>query len=345
MNGFRASVVGLSTGMLLIGLTAGSDDAPPRRDILSPCHTAGLRLRQQLRVLRNLGSRRADDFSLVVFCQDLGGYQVNQDRDYGVVGEPIYVVLYDNDSIQTPRFEFPSCAIEEAGPRGFSSGALGALPVMKIDRESSFTLKPDPPFVRTCYNTAVEILLKGTKKGDPVELHFTLPQAQRYHFTTQLGVVFTQQHAHTFGLRPDDKGMNHVHDKGPFGRGPEYLAAVVLYSIPKQIVGLFGGKRYQGRDIVHDQGFADRLGGVLGVGLAQPGKRFVAGLSFELLNGISLVGMYSWARLPVLDGVRPSDTFNGTVEQIPTRDDWNRQFVWGVSLDLRYAAALINRSK
>ena len=154
-----------------------------------------------------------------------------------------------------------------------------------------------------------------------------------------LGAIFTDQTAHTFGLSPDQDKKNHIFDKGPDGRGPEYLATLVVYALPRQLLQITG-KRYKGRDIVHENGFLDRIGGVAGVGINDPTKRFVAGFSFELTRGIHAQLVHRWARLPQLEGVTAGAEFSGTAEQIPLRDHWERAWVGGLAFDLRYAVAL-----
>jgi hypothetical protein len=315
----------------------GGPGAP--QDLLSACRTAGEGLRQKIRRERGLDAGGKDDFSLVVFCRDQGAYQVNGERDYGVVGDPIYAALYDDESVVAPRFEFPSCAIETAGPNVLVSAPFGDI--KGVQSTGVFRFTPDPPFARRCFNETVEIVLKGTFNG-PLERRYPLSQAQRYHATLTLGTVFTDQHAHTFGLSPDAEKKNRIVDKGPGNRGPEYLATLVLYALPHQLKQLVG-RRYHGRDVVHENGVLDRIGGVVGVGISEPNKRFAAGVSFELARGIQAQVVHRWARLPELADVAPGAEFSGTAEQIPTREAWEKAWVAGVAFDLRYAVALFGR--
>jgi hypothetical protein len=308
------------------------------------CQSQGRQLRATIRSQRGLGSRVADDFSLVVFCRDVTAFPI--DRDYGVEGEPIYVALYDDGTLLSPHAELPTCSIEAAGPRVFQSQTS---PPTAGGLQSTQPFSIQVLLQRACYDTSVEIDLKAqrpdqaTQKLADVSRSYPLSQAVRYNATLQVGPLFTNQQPHTFGLSVDSQGVSHILDKGPTGRGPEYIGTLVLYALPRQLASLFGGKPYDGRDILHDQSFADRLGGVLGTSLTDPSKLFVAGFSFEIFSYVNLTAVYSWARLPQLSGVQAGDVFTGTADQIPVQDQWKGHFALGISVDLRYAAALFNK--
>jgi len=309
------------------------------------CQSQGLQLRTTIRKQRGLGSNASDDFSLIVFCRDVTAFQI--DRDYGVEGDPIYVALYDDGTLLSPHAEIPSCSIEPAGPRIFQSETSLSTTTGGLQSTQPFTVQV--LLQRACYDASVEVDLKAqrtdqtTQKLADVSRSYVLGQAVRYNATLQVGPLFTNQQPHTFGLSVDSQNVSRILDKGPTGRGPEYVGTLVLYALPRQLASLFGGKPYDGRDILHDQKFADRLGGVLGAGLSNPSKLFVAGLSFEIFSYVNLTAVYSWARLPELSGVQAGDVFTGTVDQIPVQDQWKGKFAFGISVDLRYAAALFNR--
>jgi hypothetical protein len=308
------------------------------------CQSQGQQLRKTIRTQRKLGSSAPDDFSLIVFCRDVTALQI--DRDYGVQGDPIYVALYDDGTLLSPHAELPACSIESAGPRIFQSET--SLPTAS-GLQSTQAFRIQELLDRACFDTSVEIDLKAqrtdiaTQKLADVSQTYVLGQSVRYNATLQVGPLFTDQQPHTFGLSVDSQNVSHILDKGPTGRGPEYLGTLVLYALPRQLRSLFGGKPYHGRDILHEQKFADRLGGVLGAGLSDPSKLFVAGLSFEIFSYVNLTAVYSWARLPELSGVKAGDVFTGTAAQIPVQDQWQGHFELGLSVDLRYAAALLKR--
>ncbi|HZF09225.1 MAG TPA: hypothetical protein VFE33_10595 [Thermoanaerobaculia bacterium] len=308
------------------------------------CQSQGQQLRKTIRTQRRLGSSTPDDFSLIVFCRDVTALQI--DRDYGVEGDPIYVALYDDGTLLSPHAQLPACSIEAAGPRIFQSET--SLPSAS-GLQSTQVFRIQELLNRACFDTSVEIDLKAqrtdmaTQKLADVSQTYVLGQAVRYNATLQVGPLFTNQQSHTFGLSVDSSNVSHILDQGPTGRGPEYLGTLVLYALPRQLASLFGGKPYHGRDIVHEQKFADRLGGVLGTGLSNPSKLFVAGFSFEIFSYVNVTAVYSWARLPELSGVQAGDVFTGTAAQIPVQDQWKGHVEFGLSVDLRYAAALLNR--
>ena len=308
---------------------------------VSRCLVAGQNERTKIRTERNLGSK-ADDFSLIVFCRDLTSFQI--DRDYGVEGDPIYVALYDDGTLSEVRIEFPVCSIEQAGPRIFQSetaipGGVQAGGVFEIKRLAQ----------RSCFDASAQVDLKGriaapnTPTFRDISKSHVIAQARRYHATLQVSALFTEQHPHSFGLRVDENNNKRIFDKGPDDRGPEYMATLVIYALPRQLRSLFGGPTFHGRDILHEKRFADRLGGLIGVGAKDPAKSFAAGLSFELLDYINFIAVYRWARLPQLTGVEEDDIFLGTADQIPVRDKWDQHFEAGIAIDLRYVTALFKR--
>ena len=101
--------------------------------------------------------------------------------------------------------------------------------------------------------------------------------------------------------------------EGPIDRGPEYVAALVFYSLPRY----FSKRGFHGRDPVEDNGWKDRFGGVVGVGLQDPTKRFITGFSFEVAAGVNVLGVWDWAEDNTLRGVSEGDVFTGTVKEIP----------------------------
>lgn len=294
------------------------------------CVRAGAQWRQEIR--RAEGS---DRFTEIVFLES--GGVCYRSRDYGVTGDPIYVAVFTDqpeewDGVQVT---YEPCAIESASPSVLVSDRLPSIPSGTQSRE--WRLRTYPP--RTCYNDAVAVTVQGPGS---TTARTTVQQAQRYRATLQLGAVFTDLHDHSFGLRPDG-AVQRIYDQGPDDRGPEYFASIVLYGLPHYLPSLFTGRRYAGRDPVHDVGFLDRVGGMLGVGLNDPGKQFAAGLTFEVISGVNVTGTWYWAQVPELAGVAENDVFTGNADQIPTRQTWERDFSFGVSLDLRYAASLFTR--
>lgn len=281
-------------------------------------------------------SRRHDkkDFTLIVFYEDQGPCYTN--RDYGVVGDPIYIGVFTDGSTRWGAARYEPCEIEPAGVRLYI--APGGFPNVKEARRKERELEKRAP--RTCYNTALQVGVKGRRAGAEVENRLDLAQSQRYHGTLQLGVVFTEQHDREFGLRPE-AGESVIFDKGPTDEGPEFTASVVIYSLPKSLISLAQG-RFPGRDIVHEQGVLDRIGGIIGVGLTDPGDRFIAGLSFELFSGLNVSYVQDFAKVTRLAGVSENDPFAGTQDEIPTRKVWRNHSYVGLGLDLRYVVAMFS---
>jgi hypothetical protein len=274
-------------------------------------------------------------FTMIVFYENQE--PCYSSRDYGVVGDPIYVGVFTDGATRWGAAMYEPCEIEPAGVRLYI--APGGFPNVREARRKVRHLERRAP--RTCYNTALQVGIKGRQAGSVVETRMQLGQSQRYHGTLQLGVVFTEQHGREFGLRPQG-GESVIFDKGPADEGPEYTVSVAIYSLPKSLLSLARG-RFPGRDIVHEQGILDRIGGVVGVGLSDPGDRFIAGLSFELLYGVNLIYVQDFARVRRLAGVAEGQAFTGTEDEIPTREEWRNHSYVGLGLDLRYVTAIFSR--
>jgi hypothetical protein len=295
------------------------------------CARAGGEWQQELR--RKNGNGR---FTEIVFLENRSVCFRN--RDYGVTGDPIFVGVFTShaEAWDTATIEFDPCALEPASPTILASDKASVLSGFQ---SGGWKLRTYPE--RACFNGSVVVTLKTSIGPADVTARTTVDQSTRYRATAQLGVMFTTLHDQTFGLRPDSTG-NRIFSQGPEESGPEYYAAVVLYSLPRYLPALFG-RRYSGRDPVHDNSFVDRLGGVLGVGIKDPGSRFVTGLSFEVIPGIDVTGTWNFAKVTRLAGVKVGDPFSGSATSIPTREVWQDRFAWGVSLDLRYVSALVTR--
>jgi hypothetical protein len=301
-------------------------------------------------VRQRLGSNH---FVVVVFKPT--GEECVKSKPRGTSGDLIYTAMFGKNP--GASVEFSKCDAPALSPNNPEGETL----ISKLQAKE--LLAPALEFTqfpaRQCFGTAAEMTVKnkiqessaGTKE---VSKNFTLGLFDRFRFTLQAGVLGSAQHSSTFGLRKDGDNML-IYNKGPVGHGPEYVAAVVLYGLPHYFgvstspKGDGDGEKealegYFGRDPIHDNGFADRLGFVLGAGLNNPGDRIVAGLAFELGFGINLIGVYEYAKTKELVGASEGSVFTGTVEQIPTRDAWKGRWIAGVSVDMRYFTRLTRRA-
>jgi hypothetical protein len=281
------------------------------------------------------------NYTLLVF--DSAGNTCYANRDYGVAGDPIFVGIYTPTAALWDPVTFENCALESAGPRVYVGAGAFPAEVKTVRAQGTDTLLAAGP--RRCFNDAVDIVLHehpsgGASKG--AEHRYALRQYQRYDATLQLGVLFTPQVDRTFALRTDNTGTKIIYSQGPTGGGPDYVATLVVYSVVRQVSRIWGGD-FQGRDLVHDNGVLDKIGLVLGVGLKNPARRFVVGLTFEALSGLSVLACLDLARVNELAGVNEGDAFTGAAADIPTRDVWQtRAITWGLTMDLRYVTALFS---
>lgn len=276
---------------------------------------------------------KMNHFTMVLFGGD-GGLCFTTLRP-PAEGDPIFVGLVAPKSQKISESKFEPCSREpEIGKIFFSTGFDRGGEVQSNNIGEEITLhKLDP---KRCFDSKVDVTVAdGVNRW-----HYAVEQFARYRATLQLGIVLTDQHVRTFSLRPDNAGNQRVVDEGPDDTGPEYAASLVLYGLPKYLGSLFGGERYLGRDIVNDAGFLDRVGGVVGVSLTRPTRRFMAGFAFEAIAGINVTLVYDVAKLNRLNGLAEEDIFSGKVEELPMRNFWDQRWVLGFSLDARYVNAL-----
>lgn len=330
------------------GAYLGASDQKYREACLSEGETWITTIRNE----RKISRAEKDDFTVVVFSK--GGDVCSMNRSYGVAGDPIYVGLVDDSSLEVGTVQFQPCEIERAGPLIYVSADFD-----KSGVQAAKAMKPKiVPLYRgkTCFNESLEIVVKGQTKptttgsgnqtaAAPFEWHLVLSQTVRWRGTLQLGALFTDLHDHDFSLRRDGAGLMRIQDRGPVDTGPEYFTSLVIYGFPYYLRDLFtfGRTRYMGRDIIHDQSILDRTGLLLGVGLNEPARRFETGASFELVAGVNGIVSYDFALVKRLDGFKNGDLFTGSKSEIPTTDRWERDWSVGLSIDLRYVTALFKR--
>lgn len=325
----------------------GTANTPPTAttrayDRAEDCPRAGAAWETEIAMKRR---RDKGHFTLLVFLESATGGDANvcyYNRDYGVVGDPIYVGVFRSKLTWTGA-KFEPCAIQSAAPNILQSSEK----FTSVEHTAGqWTLHDFLP--RRCFNTAVDVSVVGDAGGKPVAQRYPLSQYDRYRATLQAGILFTPLHDSEFALRADqtDPSKKFIYDKGPTNRGPEYVASLQLYSIFRYLPSLLGRGTYSGRDPINDQSFLDRIGGILGAGIKNPGKRFVAGLSFEVIYGLSAVGVIDFAKINSLhEEVSITEPFQGAVEDIPTKLVWKHRTTFGLSLDLRYLATLFSGNR
>ncbi len=98
---------------------------------------------------------------------------------------------------------------------------------------------------------------------------------------------------------------------------------------------------WRGRDVAEPPTLLDRFNPVIGVGLKDPGKEFIGGISFEVARGLDVVWGWHRANVKTLSGgFKEGDAFTG--ETIPVRQKAETEHIFGISLDLRVATQLLS---
>ncbi|MCP3137299.1 hypothetical protein [Pyxidicoccus xibeiensis] len=315
----------------------GDEAHPPRSGTLAECKQDASDWEQE--ISRQAKGSRKPGYTLIVFMES--GEICHANRLYGIEGDPIYVGVYTAIKQWAPT-RFEPCAIEPATPAVYISVDKVSLTrsEQSLRQSDVWELRKNTP--RRCFNANVDISFRRSQAaGDEGAIRFNLSQHELYRATLQLGAIFTPQHVRDFDVRPSGE-ENILYSKGPNGRGVEYTASLVLYGAPRYVISLFGGPSYSGRDLVHDQGVLDRLGAVLGIGLTQPGRRFVAGLSFEVIYGVNVLYVADVLRAPQPVGARLDEPFAGTRDDIRTEERWSTRGVFGLSVDLLYVKELFS---
>jgi hypothetical protein len=332
---------GIANGTAPLGVTATAYGA-------ADCSTAGSRWQQELAGQPGHGPR----FTELVFMESSTGSDANicyYNRDFGVVGDPIYVAVFGNNTVAWTGVTYSPCAAQAAAPNVLQSS--DKFPSMK--QSGAWQLYSF--LERRCYNTSVDVSINGLANGNTsVSQRYALSQYDRYRGTLQAGVLFPSLHNSDFALRAvqTDTSKHLIYDRAPTSRGPEYIASLNLYSIFKYVPSIFGKAdaggygMYPGRDPIHDQDFFDRIGAVLGAGITNPTQHFTAGVSFEVLYGVSVTWSAEFVQVNELaDGVSTTTPFLGTAADIPTVRHWRERPTLGLSLDLRYLSLLLTGNR
>ena len=301
---------------------------------INDCYAAAAREHDHIKSLR--GDK---NFSFIAFCSDKTTYQPM--RSYGVKGDPIYISLYDNGSLGHTTLEIQSCSLEQEGVSLYNQTAVSNFRGVKQagteGEEEPYILSP--PVIRTCYDNQVVINLVDRQNGDKVLRSHVLNQHTRYHGSFMLGTLFTDKVSHKYLVGNNGAGATVIRDEGPFKSGPTYVISLLLHGFPHYILD---SEPYHGRDILHDNGFKDRLGLMLGVGIDKPQNNLAIGLSYELMRGINLTYSTNWSRITELDGVKVGDAITAGTP-IPTRDRWERFSSIGLSIDFGYVTGLYGK--
>ena len=307
------------------------------------CAIAGAEATLQARA-----ARRQSDFT-VVLLNDLGVCYAS--RHFSTEGDPLYIG-YARQDRSVAGLEFEKCEAASAIPKVLIGGEVAGI---KPESLGPLEVQWFTPAAQ-CFGTSVQFHLN--KAGKPKFASATITQYERYRATLQVGAVFSERHIESFGLRTEGDKKFLVSNGPGNGRGPEYVASVVVYGIPHYLRRrkvadppfLAGAATaparkdpYFGRDPVNESSVADRVGALMGVGMSQPGRRLVLGATFELVSGINLFGVREFVRQTYLNEASVGDEFAGEAKDISLRDDWDSGWSFGISFDARYAVALFGR--
>jgi hypothetical protein len=314
--------------------------------LAAECARAGTNATIEVRAARGNQS----DFT-VILLTDLGVCYAN--RHFSTEGDPLFVGYARTDG-SIAALQFDKCEAASPIPKVLIGGDLATIK-LEAGREPKFEVQWFMP-IPQCFGKSIEFHLN--KQGAPKFAQATITQYERFRATLQVGAVFTDRHIESFGLRPEGTTKVLVSNGPEADHGPEYIASVVVYGLPhyfrrRQVTdpAFVAGDTtktprrdpYFGREPVHDNGVADRIGLLVGVGMSQPGRRFVIGGSFEVVSGVNVFLVNESTRLTVLNGFEVGDTFTGEAKDIPLKDQWENGWAVGVSFDVRYAVALFGQ--
>src|SRR6266540_2128481 len=133
--------------------------------------------------------RRVSGFTELVFLESQSGGDANicyYNRDYGVVGDPIYVGVFGRKQVTWETTRFEPCAAQAVAPNVQQSSERFPSTLQAGDWQLQTFLE------RRCYNTAVDVSIVGKKaSGENVVQRYALTQYDRYRGTVQAGILYT----------------------------------------------------------------------------------------------------------------------------------------------------------
>lgn len=230
-----------------------------------------------------------------------------------------------------------NCKTPSPQPDVFSSGQIPSL-----EKQSATVAMADFQFQQLglpveCASESPKVTISIPQEGasDRTREH-VLTLFARYSAVFHVGVLASKLREPDFGLQTVN-GQSVIVNKESEQRGPEYVAMVVIQAIPKAL----SNRSYPGRDLLHDNDPADRLGLAFSFGLRSPKDRFGLGLAYELARGVNVVGIHEWVRVNKLNGVSEGQTFTG---DIPTKKEWDKAWALGLTFDIEYITRVFGAS-
>lgn len=185
-----------------------------------------------------------------------------------------------------------------------------------------------------CYGAEAKFKVSDSSDDKEIDQRI-INQYSRYYATWQVGALWTDLHDRDYMLV--DRGAGNVISSDiDDSDGPLYVGSIMVYGLPNYLKSLASGKRYSGRDIINHNEFFDRVGLTFSFGLKRPADTFGVGLSYEIVRGVSLTYSQLYRKIEVLDGLSEGDAFSSA--DIPTKESWEDEGVWGISIDGRLIA-------
>jgi hypothetical protein len=274
-----------------------------------------------------------------------------------VTGNDIYVVILST----LTNYSWTEPAFDTCGPRPPVlpiNGAGGGKPISTpggpplaalVSRDQAVPIYATAfiSLPHKCYGSVISFQTNGyeikTSAPKPEDKPFTvsrkMDQYTRYFAGLQIGVIASRNHDQTFGLKPGTERT--IYSKSPTGITPQFAASIVFYGILNYLDNR--KQPYEGRDVVNEKGFKDKLGASFGTSVSDPTRRVVAGLSYELGSGIDLFVGAEYVRVQALNGFRVGDALPGMGSDIPVHDIGKTGFVIGITLDATYVSTLFHK--
>lgn len=268
-------------------------------------------------------------------------------NEQGLPLRPMPTTLDENDVITVtmllPCAEFAKFTVQLEGTLAngemniLSSGALQNLSKVRNQLTSAgrdtFYMGTFGPFAPP----QVAVVIK--KDGTEIR-RFVLRVLKNYIAAFRLGVGQSNIRFNDYDLRPPAGGgtANVVTNRADEDGEPRYFVSMVFYAWHFWDNGFWNG-----RDLAEPPGLLDRLNPYVGVGLKDPGREYLAGLTFELARGLDVVWGVHIARTEELtNGVTEGSAFTGAKADLPTRYEWetSAQFL-GLSADLDAAVKVL----
>lgn len=313
-------------------LTIGSDSPGVSKtdiSIFQECKIEAEKEEMHLRSLREFNTRL-----LVVTDTGQPCYNNVVDRsrkNRSSEGDPIVIAAFGpEDTVNQFRVDYEICSKEPEAPSLINTTAETEQSASQAKRKLVILDRRD------CFGETPRAKIVNSSDQTIYTANFS--QYKRFRGAFNIGVAWTDLRDGSYSSIDFGDGTKKIRDIGDDGTGPQYTASLLLYGLPRYFSK---GYSYSGRDVVNERETSDRIGLVLSLGLDNPKDLFGLGLAYEVIPGMHFTVSKHYQKVNSLVGYSIGDAFTGEDSTIPTRNQWEDETVFGLSIDGRLIGSLL----